>query len=282
VQAIEIAANELVLALLSLDSNRQLSLLDSCGVKGARLLIAGIDPFEVIEVRNGKARISRRDTDKIQIVETDAFAALDERLEKYRALPVVDDDFSRGACIVTISYEMAHRIERLRSIPSIRKENKEPDAVFSFYDTLVVHDYSSSRTLISSSQGGAAIREVENALRTSRSDLLADVPTPSTVVSNLTRDLYLAAIERIKEHISAGDIYQANFTQQFSCSLPQELSPENIFVRLRREHPAPFSAFIRRREDVVISISPERFLRVDSAQSSTSHCSADQRDATAR
>lgn len=78
----------------------------------------------------------------------------------------------------------------------------------------------------------------------------------------MTREQYLSAVRRIKEHIGAGDIYQANLTQQFSCELARGARPESVFLRLRRDHPASFAAFIRRREDAVISASPERFLRV--------------------
>jgi aminodeoxychorismate synthase component I len=82
------------------------------------------------------------------------------------------------------------------------------------------------------------------------------------VESNFTRDEYLAKVHLIKEHIAAGNIYQANLTQQLTCSLTAESRPEDVFLRLRRDYPAPFAAFLRRREDVVISASPERFLRV--------------------
>ena len=73
----------------------------------------------------------------------------------------------------------------------------------------------------------------------------------------------MRAVRRIKELIAAGDIYQANLTQQFTVKLADNcFEPEQIFLRLRRDHPAAFAAFIRRREDDVISASPERFLRV--------------------
>jgi para-aminobenzoate synthetase component I len=83
-----------------------------------------------------------------------------------------------------------------------------------------------------------------------------------SLTSSLTRDEYLSRIERIKEHIAAGDIYQANLTQQLKITLAPARTPERIFLRLRRTHPASFSAFIRRHEDAVVSASPERFLRV--------------------
>ncbi|MEO6390447.1 MAG: aminodeoxychorismate synthase component I, partial [Pyrinomonadaceae bacterium] len=82
-----------------------------------------------------------------------------------------------------------------------------------------------------------------------------------SLTSNLTQAEYEAAVSAIKDHIAAGDIYQANLTQQFTATIG-DAAPEDIFLRLRREHPAPFSAFIRRTSDVVISGSPERFVRV--------------------
>ena len=48
-----------------------------------------------------------------------------------------------------------------------------------------------------------------------------------------------------------------------SAKLPDELTPEQVFWRLRRDHPAPFSAFIKRRSSTVVSASPERFFRIE-------------------
>ena len=266
VRELEMGANELLGALLALEPSKQLSLLDSCGVEGAPLLIAGFDPFEVIEVRNGQARISRRGSDRTEIVKADVPAFLDERLAEYKHISSRDQLFPSAACIGTFSYELAHQLERIRTPKESASELEEPDAVFAFYDTLVVHDYPQRKTIIASSLGTERIDETETALRGARAEIENDISTFSTALSNMTRDEYLAAIDRIKEHISAGDIYQANLTQRFRCTLAGDLEPEDIFLRLRRDHPAPFAAFIRRREDTVISISPERFLRVSSAQ----------------
>jgi aminodeoxychorismate synthase component I len=80
--------------------------------------------------------------------------------------------------------------------------------------------------------------------------------------SNFTREKYLEAVEKIRKHIALGNIYQANLTQQFRVELAKDLTPEMIFARLRKEHPAPFAAFLRRANDAVVSASPERFLQI--------------------
>lgn len=267
VREIHLPANELVRALLSLDAGRRLSLLDSCdaGGAGARLLIAGFDPFEIIEVRDRQARVSRRDEADVRMIEeADALSLLDERLARY-ASPDSDNSLHAGACIATLSYELAHQLERLRTNSSRPRIKTEPDAVFSFYDTLVVHDYASRKTFVSGTDS-RRLAETEQAIRDARLMQEGIASTSSVAASNMTRDEYLASIRLIKEHIAAGDIYQANLTQQFTCALPEEIGPEQVFMRLRRDHPAPFAAFIRRREDTVVSISPERFLRADAGR----------------
>ncbi len=291
VREIELAPDLLLRALLLLDAGRRVCILDSGGARApgeARFLIAGFDPFEIIEARASGLRILRRDDEAERFVpEGDVIGALDERLKSYHTpfsplfnVPVM------GACIATFSYELAHRLDRLR-IDTARHIITEPDAVLAFYDTLVIHDYARARSQIVSRSGPRRLDETFDAINdaatraalmwTGDADFsLQEKPAgdadfsrlPSCVVgqsvtSNFTRDEYIKAVERTKEHIAAGDIYQANLTQQIRVSLDRHSTPESIFLRLRRDHPASFAAFIRRREDVVVSASPERFLRVE-------------------
>ncbi len=71
---------------------------------------------------------------------------------------------------------------------------------------------------------------------------------------------YIAAFERIKEYIAAGDIYQANLTRRFEAPLP--CSPTQLYERLTASNPAPFSALLEWDDLAIVSNSPERFLRL--------------------
>jgi para-aminobenzoate synthetase component 1 len=269
VRELPLSADDVLRALLTLSPHRRLSLLDSCGARhsSARFLIAGFDPYEIIEARGSEIRRGSRGEDGERLTNVDALDTLDECLAKYRVPYLLPEHLPAiGACIATFSYELVHRLEglRLRSEPRI---SDEPDVVLAFYDTLVIHDYRNGATRIVSIGGSERMRQTVEALTEAldRSSENSEVTLPSilAVTSNLTRDEYLASVGRIKEHIAAGDIYQANLTQQLSCQLSPESRPEDVFLRLRRDHPAPFAAFIRRRDDIVISASPERFLRVE-------------------
>ncbi len=93
------------------------------------------------------------------------------------------------------------------------------------------------------------------------------VSDSSKITSNFTRQKYIAAIEKIKKSIRSGDTYQTNLTQQIRARLPENLTAQEIFRRLRTDHPAPFAAFIQRDGDSVVSISPERFFKVEDGKS---------------
>ena len=85
---------------------------------------------------------------------------------------------------------------------------------------------------------------------------------PTTAVySNFSRESYVAAVERVIEYIRAGDIFQANLSQQLHAPWPG--TALELFQRLRRLNPAPFSGLLQHGDVSVVSASPERFLKVD-------------------
>lgn len=66
-------------------------------------------------------------------------------------------------------------------------------------------------------------------------------------------------VQKIKDYIFAGDIYQANFTFPRRCQTVG--SPINIYRQLRTEQPVEYGALIETGEQTVLSLSPELFVR---------------------
>ena len=81
--------------------------------------------------------------------------------------------------------------------------------------------------------------------------------------SSFTHQGYLEAVERVREYIFAGDIFQVNLSQRFEVPLTEPAWA--LYRRLRVCNPAPFAAFLDLPDAAVLSASPERFLRVDAA-----------------
>jgi para-aminobenzoate synthetase component 1 len=76
------------------------------------------------------------------------------------------------------------------------------------------------------------------------------------------RAAVVAAIARVKAYVAAGDIYQANFAQEFATRLPAGARAFEHYLMLRRANPAPFAAFLDFPARAIGSTSPERFLAV--------------------
>jgi para-aminobenzoate synthetase component 1 len=86
---------------------------------------------------------------------------------------------------------------------------------------------------------------------------------PAPLRSSFTYQGYLAAVQRVREYIIAGDIFQANLSQRLEAPLTEP--PWALYERLRAINPAPFAAYLDFDGLQVISASPERFLQVDHA-----------------
>jgi para-aminobenzoate synthetase/4-amino-4-deoxychorismate lyase len=76
---------------------------------------------------------------------------------------------------------------------------------------------------------------------------------------NLDEAEYHAIIERIKEYIRAGDVYQINFMGRYSFSFSG--SPLSLYQTLKRKQPVSYSAYIRAAGQDILSFSPELFFR---------------------
>jgi len=236
---IEISADALVGTLLKLARNECVCLLDSCGVGhlGSHLMIAGIRPVEIHEISYNDVEPTLR--------------FLDEKLSA-----------SGLASVFTVSYNFGNKMHGTAGCDRKSEDILESDLFIALFDTLIVHDYDSGRTFLSGNNGNFdLVRNLLSDFFDSRARPKLYFQPPE-VVSNFSRAQYISAIEVIKEKIRAGAVYQTNLTQQFRLMLNARQTPEGIFANLRENHPAPFAAYIKRLDSIVVSASPERFFKV--------------------
>jgi aminodeoxychorismate synthase component I len=86
--------------------------------------------------------------------------------------------------------------------------------------------------------------------------------TSTELVCEDGKDQYLQKIEIAKDHISKGDVYQLCLTTRLVGEYQGDAL--SYFLRLRKQNPAPYASFIRVGHKAFVSISPERFLTIDS------------------
>lgn len=213
----------------------------------------GLNPFlnftykDNISYVNGKA-----------IEEKDPFIALDNLINKYKINYESDIPFVSGA-IGYFSYDIGRKLEILPK--TAKKEIEIPDAIFNFYNNLIIFDIQNKKTYISSLGMGEEIEDIEEKLKNYKEISEPNITESSNnFTSNFEKESYEKAILSLKEYIRNGDVYIANMTRQIWCYNKEESF--SIYEKLRSINKAPFSAYMNFNDFQVISSSPERFLYV--------------------
>ncbi len=77
--------------------------------------------------------------------------------------------------------------------------------------------------------------------------------------SRETRESYLDKVERVRQFIEAGDVYELNFCNEFWVK-DMKVCPYSLFQELNKNAKAPFSSFFRLKDQFLLCCSPERFM----------------------
>ena len=256
------------------------------------------DPVAIVRSKGARAEWIDLRTGVMREADGDALDAIRALVAPYRTDAVPGLPPFQGGAAGYIAYDWGRTLERLPA--PFYDDLALPDVVLGLYDWVVAWDHdASSAWLISTGlpersaagrmrRASARAAMVQARLRAGRDEsrsatvdagLVREVrdaiPAPSYPVedarwtprvrlrSSFTHDDYLAAVTRVREYIFAGDIFQANLSQRFEVPLSEP--PWTLYRRLRARNAAPFSAFLDLGDAIVLSASPERFLRADAA-----------------
>ena len=112
------------------------------------------------------------------------------------------------------------------------------------------------------------LTDLKTRLNTPTPPLKTTPHTPPTLTSTLSKTRYMQQVRKCQEYIAAGDIYQANLSQQFVVDL-SGYEPRALYQRLRAVNPSPFGAFIEFDDITIASVSPERLVRLQNGFAET-------------
>lgn len=145
-----------------------------------------------------------------------------------------------------------------------------PDAVMIFYEHYIIEDRKNKKIYLTAAEGlknqndslGALERELEARLHQKKPcTSLIDTKTREVEVSSdFTKEQYLKAINQVIRYIIEGDVYIANMTRRLMVDSP--VSPYEVFLRLHKNNPAPFSSYLNYGDFQIVCSSPERFLKL--------------------
>jgi len=243
--------------------------------KLGRYSFIGSDPFIALSTRGNK--ITTIQGGQKRSSSGNPFDVLGHLLKVYHLDSCSSPVPFIGGAVGYFSYDLCHFIERLPS--SALDDLKLPECCFGFYDLVLAFDNLQGKTYIIST-GFPELEERERKERALKrlnevkvsltgvpgsgiEETLTPVSSsmePVTLEGGFTHKEYVTAIEKARQYIIAGDIFEVNLSQRFEAEL--SITPYQLYRRLRQINPAPFACYLSFDEVKVVSASPERFLRL--------------------
>lgn len=255
----------------ALEGAPHLFLLESADgpLKTARYSIIGCAPFMTLSAKHSDCLITgptgkRRESGSPAIMLRELLAPF--RVPRQPFLPVF-----YGGAVGLFSYDMKNYFEDL---PSQAEDDLDtPDCFIVFVDTVVLFDRLRNTSEIIASEFHSSNLSESHAKAHAKAVSMMDRITAGLsrtarrrrirfgdMSSTHTLKQYVAMVERTKEYIAAGDIFQANLSQRL-CA-PFEGSPAELYDRLCRINPSPFAFYFDFDDFQLVSCSPERLVRL--------------------
>ncbi|MDM8520192.1 anthranilate synthase component I [Anaerolineales bacterium HSG6] len=209
----------------------------------------------------------------------DPLAVLKESMSHYKPVRLPDLPRFIGGAVGFLGYDGVRRFENL---PDDNVDDLNlPEMAFMLAHTIVVFDHARQRLQIVANadltQGTvrnayqravARIDEVVARLKAPLPELLpSSSDGASELVSNVTPEVFKESIEKAKEYIAAGDIFQVVLSQRLSRRT--SANPLAIYRAVRMHNPSPYMVFMRFPGGVgslplhIIASSPEMHVRLE-------------------
>ena len=185
--------------------------------------------------------------------------ALDKR---WRGLHVAeqDDDLPfRGGWFLYLGYELAAEIEpglALAQDPVLPAAFavRCPTALIYDHEAAVCHLVCETPDCVNREQILTDIDAIDRNRAVATARVLSVTEEDSVTFTD--------AVLRAKEYISAGDVYQANLSRQWSAEVAPDIDASDIYAALCESNPGPFAGMVRWQDIEIISSSPERLLQI--------------------
>ena len=201
----------------------------------------------------------------------DPYAAVAEELARYRIAPLDGLPPFAGGAVGMFGYDLVRSAE-----PSVGEPNPDdtgmPELAVMVTDVLLAFDHLRHEVTVLANvvaegdverayeDAAAAIADVRERLRGPVPQVGTGRTEPPSFTSNLGSDGYAEAVERAKEYIRAGDVYQVVPSQRWSADCPVDAF--SIYRGLRAINPSPYMYFLDFEDFEIAGASPEALVTV--------------------
>jgi anthranilate synthase component 1 len=244
------------------------------GERWGRYSFIGLNPFSVMKSVNGSVTFEGEQPSGAADA-PDPLWALERALAGYRAPTLPGLPPLHGGAVGYVGYDAVRYIEKL---PQTTTDDLElPELWLLFTGQLLVFDHLRQRLSVISNVviGDDPASQYDEACARAE-ELVAKITTGSArggigeaphldggigeVGSNQTPEEYMAKVERAKEYIAAGDIFQVVPSQRFDTETSAD--PFDIYRVLRLINPSPYMFYLQFPGVAIVGSSPEPHLRV--------------------
>lgn len=243
------------------------------GEQLARYSFLGVHPARMMALHGDRVMFRNHTrVDESALDGRDPLEVLRAFVAAYQAVSVEGLPRFFGGAVGYLSYDVVRHIERLPG--TALDELALPEAQFLLADTLVAFDHVKHRALVIANahlEGNVraayddATARIDRIIARLNQPLPAPATTPSRngrpLESNVSPEQFARRVERAKEYIAAGDIFQVVLSQRFGRQTHADAF--SIYRALRRLNPSPYMFFLDFGELQFIGSSPEVLVRLE-------------------
>lgn len=254
------------------------------GEKLGRYSLVGCDPVWILSARGNLTTQTHRDGSQV-VFEGDPFTALAQCLEPYHPVKLPELPPGIGGLMGFWGYELIHWIEPRVPIHAPDERNI-PDGLWMQVDHLLVFDQVKRKIW---AIAYADLRDPEVDLKAAYqqacdrvSQMVSKLSLPLSAektilewtppgnnkaggvgeyTSNFTRPEFCASVQKAKEYIKAGDIFQVVISQRLSTEYTGD--PFALYRSLRQINPSPYMAYFHFQDWQIIGSSPEVMVKAE-------------------
>ena len=237
------------------------------GQRVGRWSFLGFRPRTIIRLEDGLLTVGGQEREA-----ADPYAAVAKELERYRVAPLEGLPPFAGGAVGLFGYDLVRHAE-----PTVGPGNPDPvgtpDMALMVSDVLVAFDHLRHEVTIlanvfSEDNVDIAYSAAARAITDVRERLAAPVPRDEGAgarpaprfTSNIGSEGYTESVERAKEYIRAGDIYQVVPSQRWSANATVDAF--SIYRGLRAINPSPYMYFLDFEDFEIAGASPESLVKV--------------------
>lgn len=242
------------------------------GKQWGRYSFLGFSPLLQLVCKNHTATVK---SGAIQaVVSGDGMEALQSYLEKYRAPRIEGMPPFAGGFVGYFAYEMVGYAE-----PKLKlKESSFNDFDLMLFDKVIAYDHLRQKIVVvanySAAEGEQGYHAAELELEKMIHLILEDSPLPKSAADkdpvfccNLSKEEYCRMVERTKEYIREGDIFQGVISRRFEAQYQGSLL--NAYRVLRTTNPSPYMYFIQSGDLQIAGTSPETMVKLSNGKLTT-------------